>query len=44
MKIPLSPPEGVKKLADCSPAHRVGSLVQALEGGSLDIMGNLRFR
>ena len=36
--------EAVKKLADCGSAHRVGRLVQALEGGSLDGMGNLRFR
>ncbi|MDP3015790.1 MAG: hypothetical protein Q8N70_01785 [Deltaproteobacteria bacterium] len=29
--------EGVKKLAHCGSAHRVGRLVQALEGGSLDV-------
>jgi hypothetical protein len=43
IKIPLNPPEGVKKLEDCATAHRVGRLVQALEGGLLDVMGNLRF-
>ncbi|MDP2970122.1 MAG: hypothetical protein Q8P64_13080 [Deltaproteobacteria bacterium] len=41
---PPVPPEGVKKLEDCGSAHRVGRLVQALEGGLLDVMGNLRFR
>jgi hypothetical protein len=36
--------EAAKKLTDCASAHRVGRLVQALEGESLDVMGNLRFR
>ena len=44
MKIMSNPSEGVKKLEDCASAHRVGRLVQALEGGSIDVMGNLRFR
>jgi hypothetical protein len=38
------PSEGVKKLAQCGSANRVGRPVQALEGGSLDVMGNLRFQ
>jgi len=36
--------EGVKKLAHCASVHRVGGLAQALEGGSLDVMGHLRFQ
>ncbi len=41
---PRNTAEGVKKLVHCASAHRVGGLVQALEGGSLDVMGNLRFQ
>jgi hypothetical protein len=36
--------EVVKKLAHCALVQRVGGLAQALEGGSLDVMGNLRFQ
>jgi hypothetical protein len=39
-----NPSEGVKKLVHCASAYRIGGLVQALEGGSLNIMGNLRFQ
>gem|GEM_PF-3531520 len=36
--------EGVKKLTHRGSTQRVGRLVQALERGSLDVMGNLRFQ
>jgi len=36
--------EAVKKLAACASAHMDECLVEALERGSLDVMGNLRFR
>jgi len=31
-------------LVHCASAHRVGGLVQDLERGALDVMGNLRFQ
>ena len=34
----------MKKLAPCASAHRVGSIEKTLEGGSLDVMGNLHFK
>jgi len=36
--------EAVKKLAACASAHMDECLVEALERGLLDVMGNLRFR
>ncbi len=42
--LPRKTSEAVKKLVHCASAHKVGGLVQALEGGSLDVMGNLRFQ
>jgi len=33
--------EGVKKLVHCALVHRVGSLVQALEGGLLNLSHSL---
>ena len=36
--------EAVKKLVHCASAYRVGGLVQTLERGALDVMGNLRFQ
>ena len=36
--------EGVKKLAHRASAHMVGRLVEALERGALDVIGNLHFR
>jgi hypothetical protein len=36
--------ESVKKLEDCASAHRAGRFEKTLEGGSLDVMGNLRFQ
>jgi len=39
-----NPSEGVKKLAACASAHMVECLVEALERGPLDFMGNLRFQ
>ena len=34
----------MKKLAACASAHMVGRLVEALERGALNVMGNLRFQ
>ena len=41
---PHNPSGGVKKLVACASAHMDECLVEALERGSLDVMGNLRFR